>query len=64
MGITSDDATAEKAELAASLGFPPVAAGGLRPARVVVELALLDITLDATNGCARRSPFQLIGPTA
>lgn len=58
------DAKARVAELATSLGFAPVDAGGLRLARSLEEIAFLDITLNASNGWAWQSAFQLVGPTA
>ena len=58
------DAKARVAELAASLGFAPLDAGGLRLARSLEEIAFLDTTLNATNGWVRQSAFQLVGPTA
>jgi predicted dinucleotide-binding enzyme len=58
------DAKARVAELATSLGFAAVDAGGLRLARSLEEIAFLDITLNASNGWAWQSAFQLVGPTA
>ena len=58
------DARARVAELASSLGFAPVDAGGLRLARSLEEIAFLNITLNATKGWAWQSAFQLVGPTA
>lgn len=58
------DARARVAELASSLGFAPVDAGSLRLARSLEEIAFLNITLNATNGWAWQSAFQLVGPTA
>jgi predicted dinucleotide-binding enzyme len=58
------DAKARVAELATSLGFAPVDAGGLRFARSLEEIAFLNITLNASNGWAWQSAFQLVGPTA
>jgi len=64
--LAGDDAAAKArvAELAASLGFAPVDAGGLRLARSLEEIAFLNITLNATNGWTWQSAFQLVGPTA
>jgi predicted dinucleotide-binding enzyme len=64
--VAGDDAAAKQAvsEVAASLGFAPVNAGGLRQARALEEIAFLNITLNATNGWAWQSAFQLVGPTA
>jgi predicted dinucleotide-binding enzyme len=59
-----DAAKARVAELATSLGFAPLDAGGLRQARSLEEIAFLDITLNATRGWAWQSAFQLVGPTA
>ena len=64
--IAGDDAAAKAlvAELAGSLGFAPVDAGGQRYARSLEELAFLNISLNAANGWAWQSAFQLVGPTA
>jgi 8-hydroxy-5-deazaflavin:NADPH oxidoreductase len=58
------DARARVAELASSIGFAPLDAGGLRLARALEEIAFLNITLNATKGWAWQSAFQLVGPTA
>jgi predicted dinucleotide-binding enzyme len=64
--LAGDDADAKAlvAELAGSLGFSPVDAGGLRYARSLEEIAFLNISLNAANGWAWQSAFQLVGPTA
>jgi hypothetical protein len=64
--VAGDDAEAKArvADLASSLGFAPVDAGGLRLARSLEEIAFLNITLNATKGWAWQSAFQLVGPTA
>jgi predicted dinucleotide-binding enzyme len=64
--LAGDDAAAKArvAELATSLGFAPVDAGGLRFARSLEEIAFLNITLNASNGWAWQSAFQLVGTTA
>ncbi len=64
--MAGDDAEAKArvADLASSLGFAPVDAGGLRLARSLEEIAFLNITLNATKGWAWQSAFQLVGPTA
>ena len=64
--LAGDDAAAKGtvAELATSLGFAPVDAGSLRYARTLEELAFLNISLNAANGWAWQSAFQLVGPTA
>jgi 8-hydroxy-5-deazaflavin:NADPH oxidoreductase len=59
-----DAAKATVARLLASLGYRPVDAGGLRMARSLEELALLNITLNARNGWAWQSAWKLVGPTA
>ena len=61
-----DDAAAKEtvASLLTSLGFRPVDAGSLRMARSLEELAFLNITLNARNGWAWQSGWQLAGPTA
>lgn len=58
------DAKARVADVATSLGFSPVDAGGVRLARSLEEMAFLNITLNATNGWAWQSAWQLVGPTA
>jgi predicted dinucleotide-binding enzyme len=64
--IAGDDAAAKStvAELATSLGFAPLDAGSLRYARTLEEIAFLNISLNAANGWAWQSAFQLVGPTA
>ena len=64
--VAGDDVAAKQtvSELATSLGFAPVDAGGARQARALEEIAFLNITLNATNGWAWQSAFQLVGPTA
>jgi predicted dinucleotide-binding enzyme len=64
--VAGDDEPAKQtvSELAASLGFAAVNAGGLRQTRALEEIAFLNITLNATNGWAWQSAFQLVGPTA
>jgi 8-hydroxy-5-deazaflavin:NADPH oxidoreductase len=64
--LAGDDAAAKAlvADLAGSLGFAPVDAGGLRYARSLEEIAFLNISLNAANGWAWQSAFQLVGPTA
>jgi hypothetical protein len=61
-----DDEAAKEtvANLLASLGFRPVDAGSLRMARSLEELAFLNISLNARNGWAWQSGWQLAGPTA
>lgn len=60
-----DDETAKAvvAELATSLGFRPVDAGGLRLGRSLEELAMLNSTLNARNGWSWQSGWKLVGPT-
>lgn len=58
-----DSAKAKVAELAASLGYHPVDAGGLRLARALEEMAFLNITLNARNGWVWQSGWKLVGPT-
>lgn len=58
------DAKARVADVATSLGFSPVDAGGVRLARSLEEMAFLNITLNAINGWAWQSAWQLVGPTA
>ncbi|QRP44777.1 NADPH-dependent F420 reductase [Amycolatopsis sp. FDAARGOS 1241] len=56
-----DDATAKAAavELLQSLGFSPVDAGGLRMARTLEEMALLNITLNVRNNWPWQSAWGL-----
>lgn len=60
-----DDDTAKStvAELATSLGYRPVDAGGLRMARSLEEMAFLNITLNARNDWSWQSGWKLVGPT-
>ena len=64
--VAGDDEAAKQtvSELATTLGFAPVNAGGLRQARALEEIAFLNITLNATNSWSWQSAFQLVGPTA
>jgi predicted dinucleotide-binding enzyme len=64
--VAGDDADAKAAVagLVESIGFHPVDAGGLRMARALEEIAFLNISLNAGNGWAWQSAFQLVGPTA
>jgi predicted dinucleotide-binding enzyme len=64
--LAGDDAAAKArvVEVATSLGFAPMDAGGMRLARALEEMAFLNITLNATNGWAWQSAWQLVGPTA
>ncbi len=66
MLLAGDDAAAKArvVEVATSLGFAPMDAGGMRLARALEEMAFLNITLNATNGWAWQSAWQLVGPTA
>src|SRR5215213_9069302 len=50
-----DAAKATVAELASSLGYRPIDAGGLRMARSLEEMALLNISLNARNGWSWQS---------
>ncbi len=59
-----DDAKKTVAALLDSLGFRPIDAGGLRMARSLEEMAFLNITLNARNGWAWQTGWQLAGPTA
>jgi 8-hydroxy-5-deazaflavin:NADPH oxidoreductase len=63
--LAGDDEGAKQAtsELASSLGYRPIDAGGLRMARTLEEMALLNITLNARNGWAWQSAYRLVGPT-
>ncbi|MEU4098328.1 prephenate dehydrogenase/arogenate dehydrogenase family protein [Streptomyces sp. NPDC026673] len=60
-----DDAEAKKtvAEFLGSLGFRPIDAGALRMARSLEEMALLNISLNATHGWPWQSAWALLGPT-
>ena len=62
--IAGDDAAAKGrvADVAMSMGFDPLDAGGLRAARSLEELAFLNITLNAANGWSWQSAWQLVGP--
>ncbi len=58
------DAKAVVAELAGSLGFQGLDAGGLRMARALEEMAFLNISLNAANGWSWQSAWTLAGPTS
>jgi predicted dinucleotide-binding enzyme len=62
--IAGDDEGARRrvAELATSLGFEPLDAGGLRMARALEEMGFLNITLNATHGWAWQTAWLLVGP--
>ena len=62
--LAGDDVVAKAAvgELAASLGYRVIDAGGLRMARALEEMAFLNISLNATNGWAWQSGWKLVGP--
>jgi predicted dinucleotide-binding enzyme len=59
-----DDTDAKKtvSEFAASLGFDPIDAGGLRMARALEEMAFLNISLNASQGWSWQSGWALLGP--
>jgi len=63
--IAGDDtaAKAKVGELASSLGYRVIDAGGLRMARTLEEMAFLNITLNAANGWPWQSGWKLVGPT-
>lgn len=58
-----DAARATVAELARSMGFRPIDAGGLAIARVLEGMGLLNILLQITNGWPWQSSWKLTGPT-
>lgn len=62
--VAGDDAAAKDkvGELASSLGYRVVDAGGLRMARALEEMAFLNISLNANNGWAWQSGWKLVGP--
>lgn len=64
--LASDDEQAKStvSELVQSLGFRPVDLGSLRMARTLEELALANISLNATRGWPWQSAFRLVGPQA
>jgi NADPH-dependent F420 reductase len=64
--LAGDDADAKTqvTQLAQSLGYRAIDAGGLRMARSLEEMAFLNISLNAGNGCAWQSGWKLVGPTA
>lgn len=63
--LAGDDegAKAVVADLARSLGFAPLDAGGLRMARALEEAAFLHISLNASKGWVWQSALRLVGPT-
>jgi len=58
------DAKDTVTELAESLGYRVIDAGGLRMARSLEEMAFLNISLNAGNGWSWQSGWKLVGPTA
>lgn len=64
--LAGDDAAAKAvvADLLTSLGFRAIDAGGLRMARSLEELALLNITLNVRHGWSWQTGWSLAGPTA
>lgn len=64
--LASDDASAKATagELAESLGYKVIDAGGLRFARSLEEMAFLNIALNASRGWPWQSGWKLVGPTA
>ena len=58
-----DAAKGMVADLGRSLGYRPIDAGGLRMARSLEEMALLNISLNARNGWSWQSGWKLVGPT-
>src|SRR5919107_408242 len=64
--IAGDDVTAKGlvGELAASLGYRVIDAGGPRMARALEEMAFLNISLNAANGWPWQSAWKLMGPTS
>ncbi len=63
--VAGDDAEAKAktGELATSLGYRVIDAGGLRMARSLEEMAFLNISLNATKGWVWQSGWKLVGPT-
>lgn len=63
--LAGDDpeARATVAELARSMGFRPIDAGGLPIARVLEGMALVNILLQIANGWPWQSSWKLAGPT-
>lgn len=63
--IAGDDAAAKSAvaEFAGSMGFRPLDVGPLAIARVLEGMALINITLQISNGWPWQSTWKLIGPT-
>ena len=59
-----DDRAAKKvvATLIESLGYRPIDVGGLRMARSLEEMALLNITLNVANKLPWQSGWKLLGP--
>jgi NADPH-dependent F420 reductase len=64
--LAGDDVNAKglAGELAASLGYRVIDAGGLRMARALEEMAFLNISLNAANGWPWQSAWKLMGPTS
>jgi NADPH-dependent F420 reductase len=62
--IAGDDPAAKEkvVELASSLGYRVIDAGGLRMARSLEEMAFLNIALNSSNGWTWQSAWKLVGP--
>jgi 8-hydroxy-5-deazaflavin:NADPH oxidoreductase len=59
-----DDADAKQmvSDLASSLGYRPIDAGGLPIARGLEHMALVNMTLNARNGWPWQTAWRLVGP--
>ncbi|WP_433559407.1 NADPH-dependent F420 reductase [Pseudonocardia xinjiangensis] len=58
-----EEAKAVVRDFVASLGYRPIDAGGLRMARALEEMALLNIVLNSSNGWSWQTGWKLMGPT-
>jgi 8-hydroxy-5-deazaflavin:NADPH oxidoreductase len=63
--VASDDSAGKQKvlDLVGSLGFRPVDAGPLTMARALEGMAVLNISLNMTNGWSWQSGWKLLGPT-
>jgi 8-hydroxy-5-deazaflavin:NADPH oxidoreductase len=63
--VASDDPAARKvvADMLVEMGYRPVDVGALSSARALEHMALLNISLNATNNWSWRTGWKLLGPT-
>lgn len=64
--VAGDDVQAKQTvlDLVASMGFRPIDTGGLVMARALEAMALLNISLNISNGWPWQDGWKLVGPTS